>query len=195
MRGDSLPAVPPEDLPTHLDHPERYAGVYRMLDGDSLLLVAEGDSLLLLRRGRRFALEPYDNDAFLVPGGEFPLFPLRFAGDSTGMTEAWYGGDWYVAERYAGPRRFAAPRIWQAYTGHYRIMQPWAPSFRVVVRKGLLWAIAPDGTEQPLTLLPGGAYRIGPVQSAERLRFGPVVEGRVLSADWSGMRYYRYFAP
>lgn len=195
MRGDSLPAVRPEDSPTHVKHPERYAGVYRMPDGDSLVLAAEGDSLLLLRGGERFALEPYDDDAFLVPGSNFSLFPLRFAGDSSGMTEAWYGGDWYVAERYAGPRRFAVPGSWQAYAGHYRIMQPWEPSFRVVVRKGMLWAITPDGTERALSLLPGGEYRIGGPQSAERLRFGPVVEGRALSADWSGMRYYRYFAP
>jgi hypothetical protein len=74
-------------------------------------------------------------------------------------------------------------------------MQPWEPGFRVVVRKGTLWAITPDGTEQPLTLLPSGDYRIGVPHSAERLRFGPVVDGRVLTADWSGMRYYRYFAP
>ncbi len=39
-----------------------------------------------------------------------------------------------------------------------------------------LLAITPDGTERPLTLLPGGEYRIGATQSAE-------------------MRRHRYFAP
>ena len=195
MRGDSLPAVPVLDAPTHVAHADRYTGIYRMANGDSLTLIAEGDRLLLLRGDKRLALEPYDDDAFLVPGNDFPLYPLRFAGDSTGMTEAWYGGDWYPAERYAGPRTFTVSRLWKAFAGHYEIMQPWEPSFRVVVRKGKLWAITPDGTEQPLTLLAGGEYRIGVPQSAERLRFGPVVEGRVLSADWSGMRFYRYFTP
>ena len=195
MRGDTLPAVPVQESPSHVAHPERYAGVYRGPNGDSLVLAAEGDSLLLVRNGERLALEPYDTDAFLVPGSDFPLYPLRFAGDSSGMTEAWYGGDWYPAARYAGPRSFTVPRQWKAFTGHYRIMQPWEPGFRIVVRKGKLWAITPDGTEQPLTLLPGGEYRVGVKQSAERLRFGPVVDGRVLIADWSGMRYYRYFTP
>ncbi len=42
-----------------------------------------------------------------------------------------------------------------------------------------------------LTLLPSGEYRVGDPLSAERIRFGPVVDGQVLQVTFSGMEYYR----
>ncbi len=107
----------------------------------------------------------------------------------------WYGGKWFPGERYAGPRRFTPPREWQAYEGHYRIMQPWEPDFRVVLRKGKLWWIGPDGGEEMLTPTGPRTFRVGETGSAEVLQFADVVDGQALRATLSGMAYYRYFVP
>lgn len=195
MRGESLPPLPQPAEPTRVERAERYAGVYTSPAGGTLTFVAAGDSLLLVEGAARFPLLSYGEHAFLGPAARFPFFPLRFAGDSTGMTEVWYGADWYAGRRYRGARSFAAPEAWRAYPGHYRIMQPWEPNFRVVLRKGLLWYVTPDGDEQPLTPVGPAEFRIGEPGSAERLTFGNVVEGQALTATLSGMEYYRFFVP
>lgn len=193
MRGDSLPELPVDD---HDVTPgaARYAGRYVSPEGDSLVFQADGDSLYLLSDGTRELLEPQGDDAFLGPQARFPIFLLRFSGDSSGMREVSYGGKWYAGERYRGPRAVPVPEAWKAYVGHYRIMQPWEPNFRIVLRKGTLWCVYPGGNEEVLTLLPGGEFRVGDKDSAERLRFSNVVDGQALTATFSGMAYYRDFA-
>jgi hypothetical protein len=111
------------------------------------------------------------------------------------MTEVAYGGDWYVTSRYRGPRSFTVPVEWKRYVGHYRIMQPWEPNFRVILRKGQLYVVSPDGDEDPLTPIGPHEFRIGEPRSAERLVFGSIVDGQALTATWSGMPYYRFFTP
>ncbi|HSB53306.1 MAG TPA: serine hydrolase domain-containing protein, partial [Gemmatimonadales bacterium] len=192
MRGDSLPEIPVDDR-DRVEHAERYAGKFISPAGDTLAFEGIGDSLFLVSGATRTALVPYGDGAFLGPRERFPLYPLRFAGDSTGMTEVWYGDQWYTGSRYQGPKSFTVPSAWKAYPGHYRIMQPWEPNFRVVLRKGALWYVGPSGDEEPLTPLPSGEFRVGDTDSAERLSFGNVVDGQALTATYSGMVYYRYF--
>jgi CubicO group peptidase (beta-lactamase class C family) len=194
MRGDTLPELPTAD-PALVADAARYAGSYTGPAGATLQLEASGDTLFLMSGGRRSLLVPQGGNAFLAPADSFPLFLLRFAGDSQGMTEAWYGGAWYTSPRYSGPRSFPMPAEWSAFPGHYRIMQPWEPDFRVVARKGKLWYVTPDGDEEPLTPLAPREFRVGGEQSAERLRFDDLVDGKALSATLSGMRYYRFFTP
>jgi hypothetical protein len=74
-------------------------------------------------------------------------------------------------------------------------MQPWEPNFRVVLRKGRLWYVSPQGNEEEMTPLGNGEFRVGDKDSAERLSFGDVVDGQALTADYSGMQYFRYFVP
>lgn len=195
MRGDSLPDVPPFMPPSVVARPERYAGTFRSPEGDSLVFAAAGDSLILVRPGRRDALETYDEDAFLGPAPDFALFPIRFGTDSIGATEAWYGGRWYAGARHQSRPFRTAPEEWQAYVGHYRIMQPWEPNFRIVIRQARLWYIDPDGGEEVLTPLGPGEFRVGEEGSAERLRFDEVIGGKALKAVFSGMAYYRFFTP
>ncbi len=195
MRGESLPPIPEPRPATSIEQPEQYAGVYRSAAGESLVFVAAGDSLLLVRGTRRDPLERFEEDAFLGPVPDFRLFPIRFGRDSQGVTEVWYGGDWYAGARHSGSPPPAAPRAWQAFVGHYRIMQPWEPSFRVVIRRGALIWIGPDGAEESLTPMAPREFRVGEDGSPERLRFEDVVDGRALKAVYSGMAYYRFFAP
>jgi CubicO group peptidase (beta-lactamase class C family) len=193
MRGDSLPPIPQPRRPWRVERAEHYAGTYTSPNGATLTFEAAGDSLFLAEGDTRTLLLGYAEHAVLGPRERFPLFPLRFSGDSSGMTEVWYGGEWYAGERYRGPRSFTVPAAWQAYPGHYRIMQPWEPNFRVVLRKGALWYITPDGAEEPLTPIGPAEFRVGEPGSAERLSFANVVEGKALTATLSGMQYFRSF--
>jgi CubicO group peptidase (beta-lactamase class C family) len=195
MRGDSMPRLPDPERAYQVNDARLYAGSYASPSGGKLTFEASGDSLILVDGPARSALMPYATRAFLGPRDRYPLFPLTFAGDSNGMAEVWYGDQWYAGERYHGPRTFSAPAAWQAYPGHYRIMQPWEPNFRIVLRKGALWYVAPGGNEEQLTQIGPNEFRVGEPNSAERLSFGTVVEGKALTATLSGMTYFRYFVP
>jgi len=193
MRGDSLPLLQEPAQPPRVEDAKLYAGTFTSSSGGKLTFEGSGDSLLLVDGAARTPLMPYGTHAFLGPRDRFPLFPLQFAGDSAGMAEVWYGGEWYAGAQYRGPRTFTAPAAWQAYPGHYRIMQPWEPNFRVVLRKGALWYISPSGSEEQLTQIGPNEFRVGEKDSAERLSFGNVVDGQALTATFSGMQYFRYF--
>jgi hypothetical protein len=143
----------------------------------------------------RTALEQVDDHAFLGPVEAFPLYRIQFEGDSTGMREVSYGNDWYTAPGYRGPKRFTPPAEWRTFVGHYRIMQPWEPNFRVVMRKARLYVVQPGGEEEPLTEVGPREFRVGGPKSAERLVFEQIVDGQALAATWSGMPYYRFFTP
>lgn len=194
-RGDTLPDLPAVTPPWAVQDAPQYAGRYLSAGGDSLVFTASGDSLLLVRGEQRDLLLRHGHDSFLGPTPEFSLYPIRFGRDAAGVTEVWYGDRWYAGARYKGPRRFTAPKEWKTYTGHYRIMQPWEPNFRVVIRKGALWWIGPEGNEERLTPTGPASFRIGEAGSAETLRFDQVVDGQALRATLSGMAYYRYFTP
>ncbi len=195
LRGDSLPELPAARLPWQVTDPAPYAGRFVAPSGDSLVFAASGDSLLLVRGDRRDLLLRHGEDSFLGPTPEFSLYPIRFNRGPKGVTEVWYGGEWFAGERYRGPRRFAEPKEWRAYIGHYRIMQPWEPNFRVVIRKGALWWIGPEGNEEPLTPTGPGSFRVGEAGSPETLRFDEIADGQALRATLSGMAYYRFFTP
>ena len=51
----------------------------------------------------------------------------------------------------------------------------------------------PAGSEEPLTPVGEGVFRIGDEASPERLRFDQMVDGRALCANYSGSDYYRFF--
>jgi CubicO group peptidase (beta-lactamase class C family) len=195
VRGTELPEVLAVERPEHVAHPESYAGVFASPDGDSLVLEGAGDSLLLVRGGRRALLSTHGEDEFLGPTPEFALFPIRFHRTGTTIDEATVGPRWYRRAEARVPAAPAAPHRWRAFEGHYRIMQPWEPNFRVVLRRGRLWWIGPEGNEEPLTPIGPAEFRVGEAGSAERIRFGDVVDGHALRATYSGMDYYRYFTP
>lgn len=195
MRGDTLPSLPDPPNRYRVAQVARYVGQYTAPEGGSLRFEASGDSLFLVSADGRTALERAGEDAFLGPVEGFPLYRIQFVGDSAGMTEVSYGSDWYAAPRYRGPRSFTPPAEWKSYVGHYRIMQPWEPNFRVVLRKARLYVVDPGGNEEPLTAIRPREFRIGDPRSAERLSFANIVDGQALTAIWSGMPYYRYFTP
>ena len=193
LRGEELPPLSPPAEPSKIANAADYAGTYRA-GGKTLTLVAKGRQLTLRHGGERIPLEARETDTFFVNHPDFALFLLSFGRVGGAVVEALHGPDWYVNERYTGATHFEAPAEWANYVGHYRSHSPWLSNFRVVLRKGALMQITPDGTGTPLAPMPDGSFRVGAeAHSPERLRFDSVVDGQALRATLSGHPYYRAF--
>ncbi len=133
-----------------------------------------------------------DPDAFYVSHPDLALALLRFGRDGDhAVTEAFHGADWYVNERYTGPRSFDIPDEWSAYTGHYRAFTPWLTNFRVLLRKGSLILELPQYGKEA-TLQPAGPTRFTMSDDMPGyLQFGPIVAGLAISASLLGGPYSR----
>jgi D-alanyl-D-alanine carboxypeptidase len=190
--GQELPPLPG---PKPVEDAAGHAGTYRA--EARVFSVADAEGRLVMQvNGDRLPLEARPSGAFLAPHPDFARFTLRFGRHEGQVVEAFHGPDWYINKRYQGPTTFDHPREWEAYVGHYRSHNPWLSNFRVVLRKGALALIQPEGAEEPLIPLAGGVFRIGQDErSPERIRFHPVLDGRALRADLSGCPYYRTFTP
>lgn len=161
------------------------------------LLVAEGGRLLLEAGDERVVMEQRGSDCFYVGHPDFALFLLQFGRDQTShVVEAFHGPAWYTNERYRGPARFDYPTVWEAYTGHYPAHNPWLSHLRIVLRKGTLVLIFPDGDEAVLVSVGEGIFRVGQAEHApERIRFDTIIQGEALRATLSNCDYFRSFTP
>ena len=185
--GRALPPPPEPDDPYRVPQAADYAGTYTSPEGRKLVLVAEGEQLKLVHGGEAVVLERLAPDHFFVSHPDFKLFPLSFERAGDAVTEVSYGGDWYAGERYTGPRTFETPPELRAYAGHYRNENAWEGSFRIVLRKGRLWAGG-----DPLVPLGPGLFRLGVEEhTPDRIRFDDVVNGRALRAVVSGTEFQR----
>jgi hypothetical protein len=200
IHGRPLPAPKVED-PRETENAAAYAGRYGT-DQSAIALVADGTKLKLRHDGEQTVLEPQWPDVFSVNHPDFSRFLLRFERDEADQViAASHGGDWYPREGAPASDAPAYPLAWDAYPGHYRSHNPWAPNFRVVLRQGQLWLIfpaEPDGfdDEQPLIPLDDGLFRAGDdPDRPEWLRFDTIVAGQALRADLSGGDYFRFFTP
>ena len=197
-------SAPPRKVPPLPSPPDTSGGdlatisgtFYR--DGDEtsepLIFAPEGDVIVLHHRGESIPLHLYDDEAFLSDHPDWDRFILRFERDSNDkLIVMTHGGDWFAAAGSAPPPIAAYPPEWDAYTGHYRSHNPWVPNFRVVLRRGELRLIFPEGPDgfdddQPLTPIPGtdrfraGADPGGP----ERISFGTIIDGKARQAWLSG---------
>jgi CubicO group peptidase (beta-lactamase class C family) len=196
LEGEAPPPILIPDPPAVVPNAREYAGTYTDSAGRSLRVVAAGDTLLLLDGAARHLMERYGPDAFLVVAPGWDLFPVRFGREGGRVVELMHGGDWYPAAEYRGPREFDFPREWVQYTGHFRAANPWLNNYRVVLRKGRLWLVSPEGLEEPLVPLERNVFRVGadPL-SPERLVLDTVISGRALRAVLSGVSYYRSPVP
>ena len=190
--------LPPlsEEAPVIQDAAE-YAGTYTATDGRSFVVTNDGRQLSLDYRGQKMMLQPRGENSFFVDHPEFALFNLRFGRDKGKIVEAFYGGEWFTNERYVGLRQFPSPPEWANYVGHYRAAHSWFNNFRIVLRKGKLWLIAPEGEEMALTPTPGGYFAVADEgrPARERLTFDTPVHGKTQRATLSGLAYYRTFTP
>ena len=165
-------------------------GRFTSADGAKLVLFALYGKLRLAV-GDSVALEGAGRDRFIVKHSDFELFALEFGRQKDVVVEAFHGPRWYTNERYSGPKTFEYPKEWDAFAGRYQSDSPWFGSTRIFVRKGKLSA---DGT--PLTAIGDGLFRLGAeAWSPERLRFGPIVNGRATRMKVSGVEFHRSSLP
>jgi hypothetical protein len=186
-------AAPPEVIPGAAE----FAGVYADSAGDRLSVEAAGERLWLVAGTTRLPLlRAGAVDQFVTPDSGWSRFPIRFGRQQGRVVELVHGGRWYAAAAYAGPRQFNVPAGWSAYTGHYRAQVPYYSNYRVVLRKGELLLVSPEGLEEPLAPIGGRDFRVGrDPRSGERVHFSDVISGRALRLNLSGTDYYRTMTP
>jgi CubicO group peptidase (beta-lactamase class C family) len=194
-RDEATRPPPPASAPLRLANAGEYAGRYRSGERELCVRSRRG-SLVLDHDDGPIVLEPHSADAFFVPHASFDRFLLRFGRVRGLVVEAFHGGDWYTSERFKGPSQFRVPRKWLSCVGHYRSHNPWVSNFRVVLRKGQLILVMPQGDEELLAPLDPHTFRVGAAEySPERLSFDTWLDGSAQRATLSGCSYYRFFTP
>ncbi|HEV8429593.1 MAG TPA: serine hydrolase domain-containing protein [Pyrinomonadaceae bacterium] len=184
------PAPPPasDEVKNAID----YAGTFTSPDGKKLELAAEGNKLILVHANRRIVLERVGSgDRFLVKHPDFDTYLLGFVRDNQQVTQAVYGPDWYLSEKYTGSKTFEVKKEWDAFVGHYNNDSAWYGDTRVVMRKGQLFI---DGV-QPLVPRGDGKFGIGDPEAPDWVSFESVVDGRAMRLNYSGIIFRRVFTP
>jgi len=194
--------VPPSA--TEIPKAAEYVGTYTGEDGRVFEVEAEREGLRLNAGPVTVLLERdplgEPSDTFLVPHEALERFPLVFGRDADGsVTEAFHGDTWFRSERYAGPEPATPPDEWRRYTGFYRNDDPWAPTLRVLLRKGVLaiqWpsAATDDEGEDELLPLADGWFAGGTERDPRRIRFlGEGAGGKAVVAEFNGGSWFRSF--
>ncbi len=184
------PAAPPS--PFEIKNAADYAGIYTTPEGKKLELIAEGTSLFFMRGGRKVGIERSGGgDRFIVHHPDFELFLLGFARENQQVTQAFYGPDWYIGERYKGPKTFDTRKDWEGFVGHYYNDSAWYGDTRIVLRKGQLFA---DGLQ---ALIPrgDGKFGLGDPEAPDWISFESIVDGRAMRMSLSGIPFRRSFTP
>jgi D-alanyl-D-alanine carboxypeptidase len=204
LRGEDLPRVVVPPAATAIPKAADYAGTYTGDDGRVFDVEADADGVRLtagpvtVMLERDPLLDP--TDAFVVPHDALERFPLVFRRDAQGtVVEAFHGPTWFRNDRYAGPEPSEVPEEWRRYVGFYRSNDPWAPTLRVYVRKGVLaieWpaSATDDADENELVALDGGWFATGSEREPGRIRFlGNGAGGKAVVAEYNGGNWFRSF--
>ena len=192
LANKPLPAAPaPAPPPEEVKNGAEYAGVYTSPGGKKLEFTAEGDKLVLNHNGRKIALERTTGDRFIVKHPAFDLYVLGFVRENRQVTQVFHGADWYMGERYTGPRTFDARKDWEGFAGHYYNDSPWYGDTRIVLRKGQLFV---DGV-QPLIPRGDGKFGLGDPDGPDWISFESIVNGRAMVLNFSGMSFRRMSTP
>jgi CubicO group peptidase (beta-lactamase class C family) len=204
LAGEELPAAIAPPPATEIPKAADYVGTYTGEDGRVFEVEAEREGLRLnagpvtVMLERDPLVDP--SDSFLVPHEALERFPLVFGREADGtVTEAFHGDTWFRSERYPGPEPETPPEEWRRYTGLYRNDDPWAPTLRVLLRKGVLaiqWpsAATDDEGEHELIPLADGWFAGGSERDPRRIRFlGEGAGGKAVVAEFNGGSWFRSF--
>ncbi len=190
--GKSLPdPPPPPPAPDETPNAADYAGVFTSTDGKKIELVAEGKKLILVHANRRVVLERSGGDRFIVKHPDFETFLLGFVRENQRVTQAFHGPNWYLTEKYKGPKTFETKKEWEGYAGHFTNDSAWYGDTRVVLRNGQLFL---DGV-QPLVPRDDGKFGLGEPDGPDWVRFETLVDGRAMRLNLSGIIFRRVFTP
>ncbi len=195
-RGKEPPPVPVAADPWTVAAEVADTGDFADSAGVTLRIEREADRLALVWAGVRVPLLRLGRDCYYADHPAFVLFPLCMLRQDQVAVELSYGERWFASTAYRGPRSWSYPPAWRAYPGHYRAQVPYDSNYRVVIRKGGLLLVSPEGYEEPLVPLEGRVFRVGADPTApERVRFEDLVSGRALRLNLSGTDYYRSTTP
>lgn len=190
-RNQPLSPVIVSASPNVVRNAGEYAGRYTAPEGDSVIVRAEGERLWLDAGRGPVALLRSGLDQFVARDTSGDHFPWSFRRAGREVIELTHGGEWF-ARGTGRPPAIDAPAAWQAYVGHYRAQVPYYSNYRVVVRKGLLLLVSPEGTEEPLFSTSRYGFRVGAdPRSVEQVQFEDIISGRALRLNLSGTDYYR----
>jgi CubicO group peptidase (beta-lactamase class C family) len=202
VRNEALPAAPPSTDLRVVPNAQEYEGTYGS-GAEAVTVKASDGGLLLTTPHGAIRLERRGDDAFFVNHPKFDRFLLRVGRErhndqpTKGAVVALTHGATWLPRAAGGPSVAPSPTHpaeWNAYVGHYRTTHAWFNNFRIVVRRGALYLMSPDGSETKMEPLGPALFKEEGL-SAERLRFDSVVEGKSLRANLSGVDYYRVFTP
>jgi hypothetical protein len=191
-QGKPAPAAPELNDPRQVKNASDFAGVFETSSGRKLEVLASGSTLSIVDGDKKIPLEQLGGNRFLADEYSWRRFPLVFGRDNGKIVEVSHGPDWYVNDKYTGPKTFPVPAHYQAFAGHYRSDSPWFRSTRIVLRKGKLWA---DGAT-PLEPIGQALFRIGSEPfSPDVVEFLHVVGGKALLLKTNGSDHWRVETP
>ena len=190
--GKPLPDAPaPPPAVDEVKNAADYAGTFTSPDGKRVELVAEGNKLMFVHANRRIVLERAGGDRFIVKHPEFDTFLLGFVRENQQVTQAYHGANWYLGEKYTGPKTFDTKKEWEGFVGHYNNDSPWYGDMRIVMRKGQLFV---EGV-QPLVPRGDGRFGIGDPEAPDWMTFETIVDGHAMRLNFSGIIFRRAFTP
>jgi D-alanyl-D-alanine carboxypeptidase len=194
--GGPLPDVPDPANPAAIETRDEMAGRYVDAAG-AVDIVPDGSGLRLVADGETGPLVAMDTDGtFAVDHPALERFPVRFAHEQGRVAGAMWGPRWLWREGVPWADDPEPPSEWAAYPGRYASWNPWAPGFRVFLRRGVLeLAVTGDplGWEPERQLVPAedGSFRVGGPGSPDRVRFDAEIDGWTHRAVLDGAPYYR----
>lgn len=172
-----------------------YTGTYGTGE-DRMVVAARDGKLMLHRRGKDIALERRGEDSFYVAHPDLELFLLEFGRRGDKVVELYSGPDRYARGGHCDEGAVDFPAEWESYTGHYRTYNFVLTNFRVILRRGQLLLVYPNGGHDVLVPLEDGRFRVGEdPRVPETISFDSATSGKTLRAVYSGCPYYRTYTP
>jgi hypothetical protein len=136
-------------------------------------------------------LERAGADRFIVKHPDLDTYVLGFVRENQQVTQAYHGANWYLGEKYTGPKTFETRKEWEGFAGHYNNDSPWYGDTRIVMRKGQLFV---EGV-QPLVPRGDGKFGLGDPDGPDWMTFESIVDGRAMRLNFSGIIFRRVFTP
>jgi CubicO group peptidase (beta-lactamase class C family) len=197
QEGTEIPEIPESSVLPDLGSLANYVGTYASPTGDAIHFSLADSALAVVAEPRPVILERRGEDRFYTTHPRFDRYMFVFERDPSGTVVAVsHGPSWFASEKYEGPVELEVPDSWNRVAGRYRSWSPWLPYFEIFERAGSLILLTGEGGESssgevPLFEEAPGVFRIGGDPTPERLSFHDFVDGRALTADWSGHVFFR----
>ena len=193
------PAAPTIEDPNIIKNAGDYVGAYTSPEGKTIE-VAGDNALSATVAGQRIPLQRSGGDSFIATDPLLARYSFVFGRaknenekekDKPGtVVELMHGSGWYTNARYTGPKTFAVPAEYAAFTGLYLGSGAFeGASANIVVLKGQLWAEGETSLERI------GENEFRPTEDApnpERIEFYFIADGKARLLKFSGADFFRF---